>query len=286
MDCAAEQLGIDPVEIRRRNLIRSFPYRLVTGLLLRRGQLSRERWSSRRQTIDIAAFRDAAAGGARARALSRHRLLACSASAPATARPPLPRAAWRSRPATSGSRSPWTRPATSRSRIGASPHGQGLAARRSRQLIADELGVEPATDPHHPRRHRRDALWLGHLRQPLDGDLRRRLQARGRSSCATSSRRLAGHAAGGRPRRHRDRRRAGARARHRHDDRSAELARAAYHQSHRFGDAHDPDLIGAARPTIRPAPSPTPATPRSSRSMSRPAASRSSASSWSRTPAC
>ena len=32
MDCAAARLGIDPVEIRRRNLVAAFPYKTVTGL--------------------------------------------------------------------------------------------------------------------------------------------------------------------------------------------------------------------------------------------------------------
>ncbi len=29
MDCAAERFGIDPVEIRRRNLVDAFPYKTV-----------------------------------------------------------------------------------------------------------------------------------------------------------------------------------------------------------------------------------------------------------------
>src|SRR5919202_1333498 len=33
MDTAAAALGIDPVELRRRNLIRSFPYVSATGLV-------------------------------------------------------------------------------------------------------------------------------------------------------------------------------------------------------------------------------------------------------------
>ena len=31
MDCAAARFGLDPVEIRRRNLVQSFPYRTATG---------------------------------------------------------------------------------------------------------------------------------------------------------------------------------------------------------------------------------------------------------------
>ncbi len=59
-------------------------------------------------------------------------------------------------------------------RIGSSPHGQGLRTTLA-QIIADELGVRAASDQGHPRRHRPRALRLGHVRQPLAGDLRRRV---------------------------------------------------------------------------------------------------------------
>ena len=39
MDKAAAAFGIDPVDIRRRNLIDTFPYTSATGLVLRRGLL-------------------------------------------------------------------------------------------------------------------------------------------------------------------------------------------------------------------------------------------------------
>ena len=46
MDVAAGQLGLDPVEIRRRNLIEKFPFTSVTGLVFDEGTY--------RQTLDIA----------------------------------------------------------------------------------------------------------------------------------------------------------------------------------------------------------------------------------------
>ena len=65
----------------------------------------------------------------------------------------------------------------------------------------------------------------------------------------------------------------------------AEVARAAYHKSHRFGNDATP-ASWPSPPTIRRAPIPTPAMRRWSRSTSRPGACGSSASSPSRTPAC
>src|SRR5262249_17951966 len=47
MDCAAERLGMDPLEIRRRNLVATFPYKSVTGLTYDEG--------SYRASLDLAA---------------------------------------------------------------------------------------------------------------------------------------------------------------------------------------------------------------------------------------
>ena len=96
MDKAAAAFGIDPVEIRRRNLIDRFPYTSAMGLVFDE--------ASYRQTLEMAVERSRSAGvsraadeGARRRPLSRHRLLRPSPSGPATAARLLPRAAWRSR---------------------------------------------------------------------------------------------------------------------------------------------------------------------------------------------
>ena len=77
------------------------------------------------------------------RPLSGHRLLACSTSAPATARRLSPRAAWRSLRDTRGSRWRWTLRASSRP--GSAPRPTARAWSSLAQLIADELGVAPAT---------------------------------------------------------------------------------------------------------------------------------------------
>ncbi len=57
--------------------------------------------------------------------------------------------------------------------IGASPHGQGEETTFA-QIVADELGVGRQRREGRPRRHRQHADGLGHLRQPHDGRRRRR----------------------------------------------------------------------------------------------------------------
>ncbi|MFM9888273.1 MAG: xanthine dehydrogenase family protein molybdopterin-binding subunit [Burkholderiales bacterium] len=56
MDTAAARFGIDPLEIRRRNLITKFPYQSVTGISFDEGsyRVAMERAA---ETIDVAAFR-------------------------------------------------------------------------------------------------------------------------------------------------------------------------------------------------------------------------------------
>ena len=57
MDCAAARFRLDPVEIRRRNLVRSFPYRTATGLTYDEGSYRRA-LELAAERIDIAAFRE------------------------------------------------------------------------------------------------------------------------------------------------------------------------------------------------------------------------------------
>ncbi|MGH6919362.1 MAG: xanthine dehydrogenase family protein molybdopterin-binding subunit, partial [Geminicoccaceae bacterium] len=141
MDCAADQLGIDPVELRRRNLIRSFPYRSVTGLLFDEGSYlaSLERAAA---DVDLAAFR---ALQQAARAEGRYLGIGFGVFGERTGYG-TPAFAARGMEITPGYERVEIAMDPSgfiEARIGASPHGQGLATTLA-QLIADELGVAPS----------------------------------------------------------------------------------------------------------------------------------------------
>src|SRR5437016_7136007 len=56
MDCAAVRLGLDPLEIRRRNLIAEFPHTSPTGLVHDGGSY-REAMEEAAALVDVAAFR-------------------------------------------------------------------------------------------------------------------------------------------------------------------------------------------------------------------------------------
>ena len=74
MDKAAARFGIDPIEIRRRNLIDRFPYKSATGLTFDEGELSPDPGDGGR-THRPAGIPRAPEAGAGRRPLSRHRLL-------------------------------------------------------------------------------------------------------------------------------------------------------------------------------------------------------------------
>jgi carbon-monoxide dehydrogenase large subunit len=140
MDCAADRLGVDPVELRRRNLIRSFPYRSATGLLFDKGSYleSLERAAAE---VDLPAFRERQKT---ARAQGRHLGIGFCLFSERTGYG-TPAFAARGMEITPGyERVEVTMDPSGEveARIGASPHGQGLATTLS-QLIADELGIEP-----------------------------------------------------------------------------------------------------------------------------------------------
>ena len=61
MDCAAARFGLDPLEIRRRNLVQSFPYRTATGLTYDEGSY-RQALELAAERIDLAASPRAPAG--------------------------------------------------------------------------------------------------------------------------------------------------------------------------------------------------------------------------------
>ena len=141
MDKAAAAFAIDPLEIRRRNLIRMFPYMSATGLV-----------------FDEATYVETMDDGRHARSTCRH-------SAGIRPRRAPPAAISGSASATFSERTGYGTPAFAargmevtpgwetvelsmdpsgfvEARIGASPHGQGLRTTLA-QIVADELGVTP-----------------------------------------------------------------------------------------------------------------------------------------------
>jgi aerobic carbon-monoxide dehydrogenase large subunit len=141
MDKAAAAFGISPVEIRKRNLVRSFPYNSATGLVFDEGSYV--------ETLDIAAAQiDMPGFRARqhaARAQGRFLGVGFASFAERTGYGSSAFAA-RGMEITPG----WETvelvmdpSGQVEARIGASPHGQGLATTLA-QLVADIIGVLPA----------------------------------------------------------------------------------------------------------------------------------------------
>jgi len=142
MDSAAARLSIDPVEMRRRNLVSTFPYKTVTGLTYDEGSY-RQSLDLAAETVGVAAFRE------RQRvALAEGRYVGVGFSVfNERSGYGTPAFAARSMDITPG----YERVEIAMDpsghvdvRIGASPHGQGLQ-QALRQLIADILGVAPET---------------------------------------------------------------------------------------------------------------------------------------------
>jgi aerobic carbon-monoxide dehydrogenase large subunit len=140
MDKAAAAFAIDPVAIRRGNLIRTFPYTSATGLVFDEASYV-ETMDAAVAAVDIPAFR---VRQAQARATGRHLGLGLSTFSERTGYGTQAFAA-RGMEVTPG----WETVDLSmdpsgfvEARIGASPHGQGLRTTLA-QIIADELGVTP-----------------------------------------------------------------------------------------------------------------------------------------------
>ncbi len=125
-------------------------------------------------------------------------------------------------------------------RIGSSPHGQGLRTTLA-QIIADEIGVDARHDQGRAWRYRPRALWLGHFRQPLAGDFRRRHTDRGAKGARQADQDREPSAGSG-ARRHRAGRRRRESRRHRPHVTIAKMAREAYTQTHRFKGEIEPGL--------------------------------------------
>ena len=141
MEKAARAFGIDPVDIRRLNLIDRFPYKSATGLEYDEGTY-KETLEMAVSAIDVPAFRKRQSD---ARAKGRYLGIGFATFSERTGYGSRAFAA-RGMEITPG----WETVVVSvdpsgfvEARIGSSPHGQGLRTTLA-QIIADELGIVPA----------------------------------------------------------------------------------------------------------------------------------------------
>ncbi|MGA7264600.1 MAG: xanthine dehydrogenase family protein molybdopterin-binding subunit, partial [Stellaceae bacterium] len=140
MDCAAVRLGLDALEIRRRNLTAEFPHTSVTGVVQDAGSY-REAMEAAARVVDFAQFR---AQQQTARADGCWLGLGMSVFAERTG-PGSPAFAARRMAITPGfERAELAMDPSGflEARIGSSPHGQGLKTTLA-QLLADEIGIAP-----------------------------------------------------------------------------------------------------------------------------------------------
>ena len=230
MDKAAAAFGIDPVEIRRRNLIAHVSLHVGDRPRVRRGELSRDAGHGGRAR---STSRRSARGRARRAPQGRYLGIGFATFSERTGYG-TPAFAARGMEITPG----WETVELAmdpsgfvEARIGASPHGQGLRTTLA-QIVADELGIAPdRIKVVHGDTDRTPYGWGTFASRSL-------VIAGGATLMAARKVRaklikIASHAAGSRGRRHRARRRHGAGRRHRpRDRRSPTLARAAYHQTH------------------------------------------------------
>jgi aerobic carbon-monoxide dehydrogenase large subunit len=140
MDKAAAAFAIDPVDIRRRNLIDKFPYTSAMGLVYDEASY-RETLEMAVEAIDVPAFR---ARQKQERAQGRHLGIGFATFSERTGYG-SPAFAARGMDIVPG----WDTVVLSvdpsgyvEARIGSSPHGQGLRTSLA-QIIADEIGVTP-----------------------------------------------------------------------------------------------------------------------------------------------
>jgi aerobic carbon-monoxide dehydrogenase large subunit len=140
MDKAAAALGVDVVEIRRRNLIDKFPYTSATGLVFDEASY-KQTLEMAVKSIDLPAFR---ARQKKARSQGHHLGIGFATFSERTGYG-SPAFAARGMEITPG----WETVILTvdpsgyvEARIGSSPHGQGLRTTLA-QIIADEIGVTP-----------------------------------------------------------------------------------------------------------------------------------------------
>jgi aerobic carbon-monoxide dehydrogenase large subunit len=140
MDKAAAAFGIDPTEIRRRNLIDTFPYTSATGLVFDDGTY-KETMEVAIKAIDLAGFRRRQK---QARDDGRHLGIGFATFSERTGYG-SPAFAARGMEITPGWETVHLTIDPSgfvEARIGSSPHGQGLRTTLA-QIIADEIGLDP-----------------------------------------------------------------------------------------------------------------------------------------------
>jgi carbon-monoxide dehydrogenase large subunit len=140
MDTAAARFGIEPVEIRRRNLIRKFPYTSVTGLIYDEGSYLKT-LEQAAKAIDLAAFR---ARQEKMRAQGKYLGVGFSSF---SERSGYGSSAFAARkmdivPGYETVELAMDPSGYVVAKIGASPHGQGLRTSLA-QIIADGLGLKP-----------------------------------------------------------------------------------------------------------------------------------------------
>jgi carbon-monoxide dehydrogenase large subunit len=225
MDKAAAAFGLAPEEIRRRNLIDHFPYTSATGLVFDEGSY-RATLKMAVEHLDIAAFR---ARQQQARAAGRYLGLGLATFSERTGYG-SPAFAARGMEITPGWESVdivMDPSGLIEARIGASPHGQGLRTTLA-QIIADEVGVAP------------------HQVRVIHGDTDR--APYGWGTFASRSLVISGGASLLAARKLQAKLEAGL-AKVAGTDRAVaitDLARAAYHQTHRFKGAITPGLAETA----------------------------------------
>jgi carbon-monoxide dehydrogenase large subunit len=140
MDTAAKRFGIDPFEIRRRNLITKFPYQSVTGITFDEGSY-REGMEIAAKRIDVATFRERQRA---ARAQGKYLGLGFAVF---SERSGYGTSAFAARKMDMVLGYETVEIAMDPGgfvevKIGASPHGQGLRTSLA-QIVADEVGVPP-----------------------------------------------------------------------------------------------------------------------------------------------
>ena len=141
MDLAAVRFGIEPAEIRRRNLITEFPYASATGLMYDEGSYV----ESLDRAVEAIGLEDFRGRQAVARSEGRYLGIGFSVFSERTGYGTSAFAA-RSMDVTPGYETvdlAMDPSGNVEARLGASPHGQGLETTLA-QLIGDRLGVEPA----------------------------------------------------------------------------------------------------------------------------------------------